>query len=333
MRVHRDGETEVGGQVAAHFAPGLAGVVAAHHVPVLLHVQHAGPGRVHRQPVHAVAHLGFRVRDAVGSEAAVDRPPRPAGVVGPERAGRRDGGEHPAGLVRVQDDRVQAHPARARLPGRARAVAAQAGQFLPVPAAVGRPEQARVLHPGVDGIRILQRRLQMPDPRELPRVRRAVVPLVRAGVAVVAELVADRRPGPPPVVGPLDQLAEPPAGLGRVQPVRVGGRPRDVVDLPAGEMRAADVPGRAPGVGGEDERALARADQHPYTAHRDSLPAPRSLPGTDGGHPGKSSHRAYNPGVRPGILERDAELAVLAAASARSCWPARWATRRSPRTR
>ena len=75
------------------------------------------------------------------------------------------------------------------------AVAAQAGQLLPRLPAVGRAEQGGVLDAGVDRVRIGQRRLEMPDALELPGMRRAVVPLVRAGDAVVDELVADRLPG------------------------------------------------------------------------------------------------------------------------------------------
>ena len=171
-----------------------------------------------------------------GLQAAVDRPPRLAAVVGPERARRRDGDEDPPGIARIQQDRVQAHPARARLPVRARAVAAQPGKLLPRLAAVGRAEQGGVFDAGVDRVRIGQRRLEMPDALELPGVRRAVVPLVRAGDAVVDELVADRLPGLAAVVGALDQLPEPAAGLRRIQPIRVGGRSLEVIDLPAGEV-------------------------------------------------------------------------------------------------
>jgi hypothetical protein len=35
MRVHVDHEAEIGGQVAADLMPGIAGVVAPHHVPML----------------------------------------------------------------------------------------------------------------------------------------------------------------------------------------------------------------------------------------------------------------------------------------------------------
>ena len=42
VRMDVDGEAEVGRQVPADLDPGLAAVVAAHHVPVLLHVEHIG---------------------------------------------------------------------------------------------------------------------------------------------------------------------------------------------------------------------------------------------------------------------------------------------------
>ena len=177
-----------------------------------------------------------------GLQSAVDRPPGLAAVVGAERARRRDGDEDPLGIARIEQDRVQAHPAGARLPARPRAVAAQSGQLLPGLAAVGRAEQGGVFHPGVDRVRIGQRRLEMPDALELPGVRRAVVPLVRAGDAVVDELVAHRLPRLAAVVGALDHLPEPAAGLRRVQPVRIDGRSLEVVDLPARKVRAADVP-------------------------------------------------------------------------------------------
>ena len=121
-------------------------------------------------------------------------------------------------------------------------MAAQSRKLLPVLAAVGRAEQGGVFDAGVDRVRIGQRRLEVPDALELPRVRRAVVPLVRAGDAVVDELVADRLPGLAAVVGALDQLPEPAAGLRGIQPIRVGGRSLEVVDLPAAKMRTADVP-------------------------------------------------------------------------------------------
>ena len=126
-------------------------------------------------------------------------------------------------------------------------------------------------------VRIGQRRLEMPDPLELPGMRRAVVPLVGAGLAVVDELVAHRLPGLAAVVGALDHLPEPAAGLRGIQPVRVGRRALHVVDLPAPEVGTADVPLLAFAVGGQDEGALPCTDQDPYLAHcysSSTLPGP-----------------------------------------------------------
>ena len=156
------------------------------------------PGRegCMRDAVHAVADLG------VGSGMCSDRRPRLMGfqvcaaVVGAEGARGRDGDEDPrrdrCGSRRMVCRHIPPAPGCQRGPG---AVAAQSGEFLPGLAAVGRAEQRGVFHPGIDGIGIGQRRLEMPDALELPGMRRAVVPLVSAGDAVVDELVAHRLPG------------------------------------------------------------------------------------------------------------------------------------------
>ena len=130
------------------------------------------------------------------------------------------------------------------------------------PPSVG-AEQGGVFDARVDGVRIGQRRFEMPDALELPGMRRAVVPLVRAGHAVVDELVADRLPRLAAVVGALDHLPEPAAGLRRIDAIRVDGRSLEVIDLPAAEVRAADVPLLALAIGRQDKRALLGAHQHP----------------------------------------------------------------------
>src|SRR5580765_4374877 len=99
-------------------------------------------------------------------------------------------------------------------------------------------------------------------------MRRAVVPLVRAGHAVVDELVAGRLPGLSTVIRSLDELTEPAARLRGVDATGIGRGTLEVVDLPAREVRAADVPGLAPTVRRQDERALSRPYQHSHTAHR-----------------------------------------------------------------
>ena len=140
----------------------------------------------------------------------------------------------PLRVGRIEDDRVQAHAAGAGLPSADPMPwprkPASSCQFCPPSVDL---EQRGILDAGVDGVGIGQRRLEMPDALELPGMRRAVVPLVRAGNAVVVELVADRLPGLAAVVGALDQLAEPAAGLRRIESIRIDGRSLDVVNLPA----------------------------------------------------------------------------------------------------
>ena len=150
---------------------------------------------------------------------------------------------------------------------------------------VGGAEDRRVLDAGVDGVGIGERRLQVPDPREVPRVRRAVVPEVLAGGAVVDELVADGLPRLAAVARALDHLAEPARRLRRVEAVRVRRRALEVVDLPAAEVRTAHVPASARSVRRQDERALARADQHPYSAHPALLPGLRPISRQYSGRP------------------------------------------------
>src|SRR6202167_602008 len=87
-------------------------------------------------------------------------------------------------------------------------------------------------------------------------MRRAVVPLVSAGDAVVSKFVADRFPRLAAVVGSLDKLPKPAGGLRCIQPIRIYGRSLHVVNLPARKVRATDVPMFALRVGSEDERAL-----------------------------------------------------------------------------
>ena len=151
-------------------------------------------------------------------------------------------------------------------------MATESGQLLPGLAAVGRAEQRGVFDAGVDHVRIGRRWFEMPDPLELPWVRRAVVPLVSARDAVVGELVAHRLPAPATVVRSLNHLPEPAGGLRRVQPIRIRGRSLEVVDLPARKVGAADVPPFALPVRRQDEGALACANQYPYLAHLTLLP-------------------------------------------------------------
>src|SRR6266508_46263 len=87
----------------------------------------------------------------------------------------------------------------------------------------------------------------------------------------VRELVAHRLPGLATIVRALDHLPEPAAGLRGIEPIRIGGRGLEMIDLPAAEVWAAHVPLLALAVRRHDERAFARADQHPYLAHLSSF--------------------------------------------------------------
>ena len=49
-------------------------------------------------------------------------------------------------------------------------------------------------------------------------------------------------PGFAAVVGALNDLAEPAAGLRGVDAIGIGGRSFEVIHLPAGKVRAADFP-------------------------------------------------------------------------------------------
>ena len=94
---------------------------------------------------------------------------------------------------------------------------------------------------------------------------------MRARDAGVGELVAHRLPRLTAVVGALDQLPEPAAGLRRIQPIRISGRSREVVDLPARKVGTTDVPPLAVAVRRQDERTLAGPRQYPYPGHLYSL--------------------------------------------------------------
>ena len=126
-------------------------------------------------------------------------------------------------------------------------MAAQSGEFLPILPAVRRAEYAGVFHSSIDGVRIGGRRFEMPDALEFPGMLCAVIPHVGgqrlAGFrgSVVSEFIAlafgrsrclgvffaRRRPWLGPslaaVVGALNDLPKPAAGLRSIDAIRVGG--------------------------------------------------------------------------------------------------------------
>src|SRR5438105_10790593 len=97
----------------------------------------------------------------------------------------------------------------------------------------------------------------MPNALEFPRMLRAVVPLMRARHAVVNEFVAlthrhslricgraaaGRAPAFAAVIGTLDDLSEPCAGLRRVNPIWVNRRAFHAINLPAGKVWSVHLP-------------------------------------------------------------------------------------------
>src|SRR5207244_367199 len=145
-------------------------------------------------------------------------------IVGPERARGGDGDEDAIGVAGVDQYSVEAEAARARRPFRAGAALAQPLELVPALAAVGGLEHRGIFDAGIHGVGIAQRGLEMPDALELPRMRRPVVPLMRAGYAVVHEFVVDRLERFAAVVRALNQLAEPPGALRTVETIRIGRR-------------------------------------------------------------------------------------------------------------
>src|SRR5665213_481631 len=108
----------------------------------------------------------------------------------------------------------------------------------------------------------------MPYPLELPRMRRAVVPLVRPGNAVVGEVVANCLPALAAVVRPLHHLSEPRARLRRIDTVWINRRSLDVINLPPGEVRPAHLPLLALAVRRQHKRTFLRSNQHSNLAHK-----------------------------------------------------------------
>src|SRR6201991_2388545 len=131
----------------------------------------------------------------------------------------------------------------------------------------------------------------MPHSFELPRMRSAVIKLMcRERFAsffrrVVNKLVAltfrhsvrrgrrfaggrsGLKPGLTTIVGALNNLSKPAAGLRRVNTVRIHSRTFHVINLPAGEVRAADVPFVTFSIRTQNECALAGAYEYSYVAH------------------------------------------------------------------
>src|SRR6185437_13601573 len=131
-----DGESEIGGQIAADFAPVFAGVVGAHDIPVLLHENRIGARFMQRDAVHAMPDLGGGIGHEVGTQAVRDDFPCLAAVVGAKASGGGDGDVDAFWIGGIDENCVQPHASGAGRPLVALGKT-KPRFFLPVFAAIG----------------------------------------------------------------------------------------------------------------------------------------------------------------------------------------------------
>ena len=172
---------------------------------------------------------------------------------------------------------------------RRRVVAAQPGQLLPGLAAVGRTEQRGVLDAGVDRVRDRSATARGARPARTPTG--AGVPSYHRCVPV-GPSYTNLLPTASQVLPPsLERWITCPNQLARlrgVQPIRIGRRSLEVVDLPAPEVGPADVPLLPRAVRRRERTRPSRPDQDSYPAHPSLLPrcafiAASTLPLVSGG--------------------------------------------------
>src|SRR5205814_9138575 len=98
---------------------------------MFLHEQRVRACRMHRDPMHAMTDLRVWVRNVLRVQSAIDGLPRFSAIVGAKRTGSRDCDGNSLGIVRIEKNGVQTHPACARLPFRTGIVAPESCQFMP----------------------------------------------------------------------------------------------------------------------------------------------------------------------------------------------------------
>src|SRR5262249_39764863 len=231
--------------IAADLAPVLASVVGAEHVPVLLHEKCIGTRTVQGDAVNTVADLRILIGNGLRPEAAINGLPRFPAIIGAKGSRRRNSDEHALRVAGIDQNGVQAHAAGAGLPLGSAAVATQPGELFPAVCAIGRLEDCSILNAGINRIRIVERRLQVPNSLELPGVLRTVIPLMSgerlAGLVrcvvdefvalafgpaalIGAQATAGGLPGFSSIAGALDDLPKPAAGLRGEDAIGIGGR-------------------------------------------------------------------------------------------------------------
>ena len=111
---------------------------------------------MHRDAMDAMADLCVWIRHVLRMQPVIDRFPRFSTVIGTERTCGRDRHEHSSSILRIEENCMQTHSTRARLPFRAGVVFSKTGQFVPRFAAVPRFEERGVFHAGVNMLGIMQ---------------------------------------------------------------------------------------------------------------------------------------------------------------------------------
>src|ERR1700726_3723284 len=142
---------------------------------------------MHRNVMNAVANFRVGVRNSFGLQSAINGLPRFSGIVRSKGTRCRNRDDYSIGIFLIENDRVQAQAAGARVPARSRTMLPQTGKLMPGLRAISRTEQRRVFDACINGVGIGERRFKMPDSREFPGMRRAVVPLMSAGDRGVIE--------------------------------------------------------------------------------------------------------------------------------------------------
>jgi hypothetical protein len=74
-------------------------------------------------------------------------------------------------------------------------------------------------------------------------------------------------PGFASIVGALDELAEPSAGLRCINTIGIGRRSLEMIELKTREVRSAHIPFITFSIGRQDKGSFVRPHQHSYFAH------------------------------------------------------------------
>src|ERR1700741_1416316 len=95
MGVYLNRKAKVRRQIATYFGPGVARIIGAHNIPVLLHKQGVRVRGVQSDSMNAVSNFSLGIRQLPrGFQPLVYRFPGLAAVVSSENSGGRDSDEH-----------------------------------------------------------------------------------------------------------------------------------------------------------------------------------------------------------------------------------------------